>query len=112
VDIQIIQPGDGFTFPVAGDVITTNYVGTLKDGRMFDSTKERGASFIVQIGVGKVIRGWDEAIIKLSLGTKALLTIPAELAYGARGFPPLIPPNADLLFELILVKIDRAVSIV
>ncbi|KZV63485.1 peptidyl-prolyl cis-trans isomerase, partial [Peniophora sp. CONT] len=107
VSIQIIKPGNGTNFPVAGGApCIIHYTGTLQDGRKFDSSKDRNEPFITQIGVGKVIRGWDEGVVQLSLGTKALLTVPAESAYGARGFPPLIPPNATLLFEIELLQIN------
>lgn len=96
VDISRLTPGDGKTFPVAGDIVTIHYVGTLEDGQKFDSSRDRGAPFKVPIGVGHVIRGWDEGVPQLSKGEKAVLTITGDYAYGERGFPGVIPPNATL----------------
>ncbi|KAF9007880.1 hypothetical protein BDQ17DRAFT_1350158 [Cyathus striatus] len=94
VTIDIISPGDGSTFPKKGGIQSTiHYIGTLPDGKVFDSSRDRGSPFETEIGVGKVIKGWDE-------GT---LTI---FAYGARGFPPVIPPNSTLKFEVELLKIN------
>ncbi|VDC00721.1 unnamed protein product [Peniophora sp. CBMAI 1063] len=106
VSIQTLRPGNGANFPAAGDRVKIHYTGTLQDGRKFDSSKDRNEPFITQIGVGKVIRGWDEGVVQLSLGTKAILTVPPELGYGSRGFPPLIPPNATLIFEIELLQIN------
>ncbi len=74
-----------------------HYVGTLENGQKFDSSRDRGAPFQTVIGVGQVIRGWDEGVPQLSLGEKALLTISGDYAYGPRGIPGLIPGNATLL---------------
>ncbi|CAE6443618.1 unnamed protein product [Rhizoctonia solani] len=106
VVINRLKPGDGVHFPRKGDTVTIHYVGTLLDGSKFDSSHDRGAPFITQIGVGKVIRGWDEGVPLLSLGEKALLTTTADYAYGERGFPPNIPSNATLNFEVELLGIN------
>ncbi|ODV94199.1 hypothetical protein PACTADRAFT_35007 [Pachysolen tannophilus NRRL Y-2460] len=106
VEIQRITPGDGKTFPKTGDLVSIHYVGTLENGKKFDSSRDRGKPFQTNIGVGQVIKGWDEAIPKLSLGEVARLTIPGPLAYGSRGFPGLIPPNATLIFEVELLGIN------
>lgn len=82
-----------------------HYVGTLADGSKFDSSRDRGTPFSTTIGVGQVIKGWDEGVPQLSLGEKALLTITPDYGYGPRGFPPVIPPNSTLLFEVELLKI-------
>ncbi|KAK0443189.1 peptidyl-prolyl cis-trans isomerase [Armillaria borealis] len=66
----------------------------------------RGHPFVTEIGVGKVIKGWDEAVPQLSLGQKARLVASADYAYGSRGFPPVIPPNSTLTFEVELLKIN------
>ncbi|KAF8555725.1 peptidyl-prolyl cis-trans isomerase [Imleria badia] len=107
VTIDKISAGDGKTFPTAGDTVEIHYIGTLVDGTVFDSSRERGAPFVTEIGAGKVIQGWDEGVPKLSLGQKAMLTITPDCAYGARGFPPVIPPNSTLQFEVELLKITR-----
>ncbi|KAL1411285.1 FK506 binding protein proline rotamase rapamycin-binding protein [Vanrija albida] len=107
VTIERISPGDGKTFPKKGDKVTIHYVGTLeKDGSKFDSSRDRGSPFQCQIGVGQVIKGWDEGVPQLSLGEKAILTATPDYAYGPRGFPPVIPPNSTLKFEVELIKID------
>ncbi|KAJ4485255.1 hypothetical protein J3R30DRAFT_3654801 [Lentinula aciculospora] len=105
VTIESIASGDGVTFPKDGDKVSIHYVGTLVDGTKFDSSRDRGTPFQTEIGVGKVIRGWDEGVPKLSLGEKAILTATPDYAYGTRGFPPVIPPNATLRFEVELLKI-------
>ncbi|KAF8610275.1 peptidyl-prolyl cis-trans isomerase [Ceratobasidium sp. AG-I] len=106
VIVNRLSPGDGVHFPRKGDTVTIHYVGTLLDGTTFDSSRDRGAPFITRIGVGKVIRGWDEGVPQLSLGEKALLTATADYAYSDTGFPPVIPPNATLNFEVELLAIN------
>ncbi|KAH8104765.1 hypothetical protein BXZ70DRAFT_888217, partial [Cristinia sonorae] len=106
VTVETITPGDGVTFPKKGDVVRIHYVGTLLDGRVFDSSRERCVPFETEIGVGKVIKGWDEGVPQLSLGSKAILTATPDFAYGARGFPPVIPPNSTLKFEVELLSIN------
>ncbi|KAK9476148.1 hypothetical protein V1514DRAFT_337857 [Lipomyces japonicus] len=106
VDITPIAPGNGQDFPKPGDVVTIHYVGTLDNGKKFDSSRDRGAPFQTKIGVGQVIKGWDEGVPKLSLGEKAKLTISGDYGYGSRGFPGTIPPNATLIFEVELLGIN------
>ncbi|KAG6812113.1 FK506 binding protein proline rotamase rapamycin-binding protein [Tricholoma furcatifolium] len=89
------------------DTVTIHYVGTLQSGKKFDSSRDRGDPFETEIGVGKVIKGWDEGVPQLSLGQKAVLTATPDYAYGARGFDPVIPPNSTLIFEVELLKIKR-----
>ncbi|KAJ3117646.1 FK506 binding protein proline rotamase rapamycin-binding protein [Phlyctochytrium bullatum] len=104
---ETITPGDGKTFPKPGQRVRVHYVGTLtSNGNKFDSSRDRGAPFETKIGVGQVIRGWDEGIPQLSLGEKALLKITYDYAYGERGHPPVIPPRADLTFEVELLGIS------
>lgn len=104
--IDILQEGDGKSFPKVGDLVTIHYTGTLENGKKFDSSKDRGKPFQCTIGVGQVIAGWDIAIPKLSVGTQSRLTIPGHEAYGDRGFPGLIPPNATLVFEVELLGVN------
>ena len=73
------------------------------DGSVFDSSVQRGRPFKFQVGVGQVIRGWDEGIVQLSKGQKATLICPPDYAYGARGHPPVIPQNATLQFDVELL---------
>ena len=101
---QILKPGTGAQ-PKASDTVTVNYRGTLIDGTEFDSSYKRGqpASF----PVGGVIRGWTEALQKMSVGAKWKLFIPSELAYGEAGRPG-IPPNSTLIFEVELLDVKAA----
>ncbi|KAL1741670.1 FK506-binding protein 1A [Schizophyllum fasciatum] len=105
VTVESLAPGDGNNFPKKGDQVTLHYVGTLVDGTEFDSSRERGVPFVTKIGIGRVIKGWDEGVMKLSIGEKARLVCTPDYAYGARGFPPIIPPNSTLCFEVELVHI-------
>ncbi|BCS27226.1 FKBP-type peptidyl-prolyl cis-trans isomerase [Aspergillus puulaauensis] len=106
VEVQRLSPGDGQNFPKAGDTVTIHYVGTLADGSQFDSSRDRGTPFSTRIGVGRVIKGWDEGVPQLSVGEKANLICTPDYAYGASGFPPVIPANATLKFEVELIKIN------
>lgn len=90
----------------AGDVIRMHYRGTLEDGKEFDSSYRRGEPFQAQIGVGQVIKGWDEGVIGMRVGGKRRLIIPPEKGYGLSGAGNVIPPNATLTFELELVSIE------
>ncbi|KAF5378680.1 hypothetical protein D9757_009542 [Collybiopsis confluens] len=107
VTIETLTAGDGKNFPKKGDTVHIHYVGTLTDGTKFDSSRDRKDPFKTEIGVGKVIKGWDEGVPQLSLGQKAVLTATPDYAYGARGFPPVIPPNSTLKFEVELLKIGK-----
>lgn len=93
--------------PQKGDTIAAHYTGWLTDGTKFDSSKDRGQTFSFQVGSGQVIKGWDEALLDMKVGERRKLTLPAHLAYGPRGYPGVIPPNATLIFEVELVKIGR-----
>lgn len=73
VEVQRLGGGDGKTFPKPGDTVSMHYVGTLADGSQFDSSRKRPGSFVIPIGIGKVIRGWDEGVLQLSVGEKANL---------------------------------------
>ncbi|KAJ7058664.1 hypothetical protein C8F01DRAFT_1146874 [Mycena amicta] len=106
VTIETTQEGDRTNYPKKGDTVSIHYVGTLADGTKFDSSRDRGEPFQTQIGVGKVIKGWDEGVPQLSLGTKAVLTVTPDYGYGSRGFPPVIPANATLKFAVELLKIN------
>lgn len=100
------KEGDGKTFPENGDTVHVHYKGTLLDGKKFDSSYDRGQPLAFTLGVGQVIKCWDTSVAHLSLGEKITVTCPSDLAYGARGAGRVIPPNADLIFEMELMKID------
>ena len=87
-----------------GAQIVAHYHGTLADGSVFDSSVQRNEPFECQIGVGQVIKGWDEGFVQLKAGQKATLTCPPDYAYGPGGYPPVIPPNATLTFEVELIS--------
>jgi peptidylprolyl isomerase len=101
---QELKAGDG-PAAKAGDIVSVHYTGKLTDGKKFDSSLDRGQPFQFALGQGQVIKGWDEGIALMKKGGKAILTIPPELGYGARGAGGVIPPNATLVFEVELVNI-------
>ncbi|KAJ8676050.1 hypothetical protein QAD02_011836 [Eretmocerus hayati] len=87
-----------------GDTVHVNYVGTLEDGTEFDKNSDDDP-FLVTLGYGQVIKGWEQGLIGMCVGEKRRLVIPPDLAYGSRGAPPKIPPNASLIFTIELVKL-------
>lgn len=88
-----------------GDIVVVQYTGKLTNGKVFDSSYEKNQPFETKIGVGQVIKGWDEGIPGMRIGGKRVLTIPPDLGYGTQGAPPAIPPNSTLIFEVELVDI-------
>ncbi len=89
-----------------GDTVVIHYKGTLTNGKQFDSSYDRGQPFETKIGVGQVIKGWDQGVAGMKIGGKRKLIIPSELGYGAAGAPPAIPANATLVFEVELLKVE------
>lgn len=111
---SVLKKGDKTNFPKKGDTVSCWYTGTLEDGTVFDTNvptaarkKKQAKPLSFKVGLGKVIRGWDEALLTMSKGETARLEIEPEWAYGKKGLPESkIPPNAKLIFEVELVSVD------
>eukprot|EP00300_Choanocystis_sp_HF-7_P040345 c6824_g1_i1.p1 GENE.c6824_g1_i1~~c6824_g1_i1.p1 ORF type:complete len:149 (+),score=37.34 c6824_g1_i1:28-447(+) len=98
-------PADCKRHAAKGDKIAVHYTGRLYEGgKEFDSSRTRGQPFELTLGVGQVIKGWDEGLIGMCAGEKRVLTIPSHLAYGSRGAGGLIPPDAPLIFDVELLE--------
>lgn len=103
--VEILQEGNG-PLPKKGQTVVVHYTGTLMSGKKFDSSRDRNQPFSFPLGAGQVIRGWDEGIALLKVGSRARLTIPPELGYGAQGAGGgVIPPNATLVFDVELIDV-------
>lgn len=107
--VQVTQKTKG-AMPKAGDKVTVHYTGKLTNDSVFDSSVKRGQPFSFKLGAGQVIRGWDEGIAMLHKGEKATLTIPSALGYGERGYPPIIPQNATLVFDVELIDFVESIA--
>lgn len=99
---QVVGIGE---MAVSGKTATVHYTGTLTNGQKFDSSVDRGQPFSFHLGVGQVIKGWDEGVQGMKVGGKRKLTIPANLGYGARGAGSAIPPHATLVFDVELLGV-------
>ena len=100
---QVVGTGDTAT---AGQTVSVHYTGWLTNGKKFDSSVDRGQPFSFRLGIGQVIKGWDEGVQGMKIGGKRKLTIPSNLGYGARGAGGLIPPHATLVFDVELLGVQ------
>ena len=104
LEIEVLKEGTGEEAK-NNDKVTVHYTGTLENGTKFDSSLDRGDPFVFTLGVGDVIKGWDQGVLGMKVGEKRKLTIPSELGYGTRGAGS-IPPNATLIFEVELLEVE------
>ncbi|MTJ12356.1 FKBP-type peptidyl-prolyl cis-trans isomerase [Anabaena sp. UHCC 0187] len=102
--VELVE-GTGAT-PETGKTVVVHYTGTLEDGTKFDSSRDRGQPFSFKIGVGQVIKGWDEGVMTMKIGGRRQLIIPEQLGYGARGAGGVIPPYSTLIFDVELLGVQ------
>ena len=109
LEYEILKEGNG-DYPKTGNKVTVHYTGWLNDnrkpGNKFDSSVDRNEKFSFTVGIGQVIKGWDEGVISMKVGEKRRLFIPSNLAYGSRGAGNIIPPNSELIFDVELFEIS------
>jgi FKBP-type peptidyl-prolyl cis-trans isomerase len=99
----VLQPGHGDRLPRIADEVAVKYTGSLLGGAVFDSSDRHGGILTFHVGLGDVIKGWDEALLQMKKGEKRRLIVPWWLGYGDAGKPPVIPPKAVLVFDVELV---------
>jgi len=103
--VEVKKEGEGQAARI-GDVVTVHYTGKLEDGKVFDSSLSRGVPFEVTLGEGRVIAGWEKGLLGAKKGSSITLTIPAEMGYGERGVPGVIPGGATLIFDIEVVDVS------
>ena len=101
--VELLNQGEGPLCP-KGAQVKVHYTGKLLSGKKFDSSVDRNQPFDFKVGVGQVIKCWDEGITQMRKGQKAVLTCPPDYAYGDRGFPGAIPPKSTLIFDVELLS--------
>lgn len=102
IEDLVVGPGE---VAELGDTVKVHYVGSLQDGTVFDSSREREHSFEFVLGAGQVIEGWDKGVLGMKVGGSRRLTIPSDMAYGDQGIPGVIPGGATLIFEVELLEV-------
>ena len=102
--IQDVKVGDGPS-PKPGQTVTVHYIGWLEDGTEFNNSHKPPPGRPAQFRIGQLIKGWDEGLSTMKVGGKRILYVPSNLAYGPKGSPPNIPPNANLKFEIELLGV-------
>ncbi|MES1922858.1 FK506 binding protein proline rotamase rapamycin-binding protein [Bonamia ostreae] len=105
--IETLIGGDDKSYPQKGNIVDVHYEAYLENGTMFDSSRKREEPFRFEVGQGIVIPGLDKAILRLSLGQRAVLTIPSNMGYGTQSVKRVIPKNSTLIFDLELLKIEQ-----
>ncbi|XP_020893609.1 12 kDa FK506-binding protein [Exaiptasia diaphana] len=105
VQVEKTRQSEGVR-PKQGQTVVVHYTGTLIDGKKFDSSRDRGKPFKFTLGAGQVIRGWDEGVCQMKVGECAKLTCSPDYAYGSKGYPGVIPPNATLIFDVELLGVE------
>ena len=105
IAIKMLRAGDSDSYPQKSQSIAVHYDAYLPNGTMWDSSRKRGRPLRFRLGEGQVIQGLDLAVMELSRGMRARVTIPAPLAYGERGFPGLVPPNTPVEFDIELIEV-------
>ena len=104
IEDKVVGTGDEAT---VGKRVSVHYSGFLTNGTMFDSSIPRKTPFAFTLGAGEVIQGWDKGVVGMKVGGKRKLTIPSKLGYGPRGAGGVIPPNATLIFDVELLKVEK-----
>lgn len=105
ISIEILIPGDNYTYPKTGQKVKIHYEGFLESGSRIDSSIVRGVPFVFKVGKGEVIKAWDLSLPQISLYSKVLITVSPDLAYGSSGLPGAVPPNSTLIFQIELLDI-------
>ena len=106
LSIAIFEEGKGERVATIGDKVSVQYTGWLMSGKMFDTSRKRPRAFSFKLGAGQVIQGWDSGVVGMKIGEQRRLIIPPELGYGERGAGTVIPPNAPLVFDVELIRIQ------